>query len=949
MGYDTLPSDDGSWNFLELSNSGSQSGSPSVAFLHSPASRSLSSYGVVTHVGQGGHGLSSSPGSGGFHYNHSPEPLTLPRPPTSSPAQPVSASDQQPRADFPSADQLASLLSYQISDQVNTLDTSSASLGSSAYATNQYIPALADAAGFAQNAQNTTLTDYQLQELTDFCSTNLLSQTLQTENIPTPPRQLGQEQQQQQTISSIPNYLKAGTSIPSWNSVSLPDSQMSKLISHHGSEMNSLSPESLCPAIPVTTGISQSTSSRLITYNQSDVEPLNQLEFSQLRQMLYVGQSVQTDIAQQVVFAQHEQLAQEFWTQQAQELQQLHLSQTPSMTPLVHGATDTVGWVSTSAPAPSETKTSPLHSSSKPILSRLGQSSISINKVRGSSTRVTKKKASHSSSDKLQLSSSAESSSGDDRFVIFTPKSVSTQSDSGGRFNPFECFEAMSATQKGRKGPLAEEVKENALQVRRAGACFCCHSRKVKCDAQLPCKNCIKLTTHLPQAICWRFDDFLGPLFPTLIRSHFRKDNMATFISENIDSFYGDTSHTIHLSSGLAFNAELEVRNVRIFRPVHASSALQHAHLQSANNLLQVSLGNSLPMALDLSENLAVAALSQQEKIKKALRTYVDTIIKEDAYVDTVTERLRGSELPKKILTITRNFYLKTNSPIVKQALYIYTMQYMMMHHLVITDQSLKNLLLAGHIFPASTFHTSRLLNRQIKAILDELMQEEVDKLFRMFTRELKPKARMAWATCLAAFLIFCLFMESTGLSIDNYVITENQISLDNKLRAIPDFSRAVVVKLSRELENLPFRQFAFQFHNIYQTHQLPPSSISSASTSSISTSSSTSSPSSSSPGIASTLPGVTSSVKASFNPLVDDAPLLAGDLDKHARELVTQLRALLSGDSWSELDYLTFDFLIDSIETHPYPKDISLNYTGRLCSKFLLSFQNQNYILTPA
>lgn len=227
-------------------------------------------------------------------------------------------------------------------------------------------------------------------------------------------------------------------------------------------------------------------------------------------------------------------------------------------------------------------------------------------------------------------------------------------------------------------------------------------------------------------------------------------------------------------------------------------------------------------------------------------------------------------------------------------------MQYMMMHHLVFTDQSLKNLLLAGHIFPASTFHTSRLLNRQIKAILDELMQEEVDKLFRMFTRELKPKARMAWATCLAAFLIFCLFMESTGLSIDNYVITENQISLDNKLHASSDFSRAVAVKLSRELENLPFRQFAFQFHNIYQTHQLPPSSVSSASSySTISSSSSTSSPSSSSPSKASAFPGgVTSSVKASFNPLVDDAPLLVGDLDKHARELVNQLRALISGDS---------------------------------------------------
>lgn len=50
-----------------------------------------------------------------------------------------------------------------------------------------------------------------------------------------------------------------------------------------------------------------------------------------------------------------------------------------------------------------------------------------------------------------------------------------------------------------------------------------------------------------------------------------------------------------------------------------------------------------------------------------------------------------------------------------------------------------------------------------------------------------------------------------------------------------------------------------------------------------------------------------------------------------------------------SELDFLAFDQLIDTVEAFPYPRDVGFNYTGRLCSKFLLSFQNQNYIFTPA
>lgn len=58
------------------------------------------------------------------------------------------------------------------------------------------------------------------------------------------------------------------------------------------------------------------------------------------------------------------------------------------------------------------------------------------------------------------------------KFVIMTPNLINQQS---GKPNPFECFEAMRTTQRGRKGPLAHETKESALQVRRLGACFCCH------------------------------------------------------------------------------------------------------------------------------------------------------------------------------------------------------------------------------------------------------------------------------------------------------------------------------------------------------------------------------------------------------------------------------------------------------------------------------------------
>ena len=278
-----------------------------------------------------------------------------------------------------------------------------------------------------------------------------------------------------------------------------------------------------------------------------------------------------------------------------------------------------------------------------------------------------------------------------------------------------------------------------------------------------------------------------------------------------------------------------------------------------------------------------------------------------------------------------------------------------MMHHLTLTTQTLESLPIEGHTLSDSPFQTARLLSRQIKAIIDEMMQADVDKLFRMFARELKPKARTAWATCLAAFLVFCLFMEMTGLSIDYFVIADNEAKIQNRAKLDPRHKRATAIKMSRELENLPFRQFALQFHNIYQTrqaHQAAPSG----------------NPASASPSSSSSASPSAPSVKAAFNPLLDDGPLDSGDLDRHASEFVKQLRTLIDGDNCRffccpagplgdavtnklghELDFLSFNDLIDTNESYPMPRDVSMDYTGRLCSKFLLSFQRESYIYTPA
>lgn len=159
MGHDAIPSDDGSWNFLDHTGSGSQSDSPSVAFLPSPASRSLASYGVVAHMGQGLRGPSSSPG-----HHHSPEPLQMQLPPTSSPAQ-MATGHQPPRSSYsgPAATQLASTLALQFAhqgtDSINSGNSMDVGLNSTTYTESQFSAA---AEQFLQ-LQDAMLFDQQLQ------------------------------------------------------------------------------------------------------------------------------------------------------------------------------------------------------------------------------------------------------------------------------------------------------------------------------------------------------------------------------------------------------------------------------------------------------------------------------------------------------------------------------------------------------------------------------------------------------------------------------------------------------------------------------------------------------------------------------------------------------------------------------------------------------------------
>ncbi|KAK9416210.1 hypothetical protein SUNI508_09790 [Seiridium unicorne] len=537
--------------------------------------------------------------------------------------------------------------------------------------------------------------------------------------------------------------------------------------------------------------------------------------------------------------------------------------------------------ISPGASQPSPTRTR--QPSSSPVLTSIKaeKAPIPIRKIQGKNSKIEKRKAEPAN-----------------KFVIMTPNIINA---SAGKPNPFECFEAMRTTQKGRKGPLANATKEDALEVRRLGACFCCHARKVKCDKERPCKNCTKLTSTIPQIMCWQFQDFLPVLFPDFVRAHFKKDQMAAFFNEHIHSFTVagvEQPCEVELFSGTRFESTLKLRAK--FFTARTNEVLQHWHMNVGMNQLDLQTRDTAPIGIDLENS------SYRDDLRKRTRDYIQKITLEPLYAEQVTDSFRHTSLPQKVLKIVQRFSQRSDSAMVKKALSIYAMHYVLTRHLCITPASIHSLQHTNLLPRNVPWLTPRVLNRQIKSMLDEQLLKEMQLLFDSFSRSLKPKSRKEWAPCLAAFLVLCLFMEAVETAADTFVISQNEINIRNRTK--PEYKREFALRICKEIENMPFKQFAYQFHQVYQTH-----------TKDVST--------------------------KAFNPLLDDSFAEQGELDGPALEMVMGLKGLLQGDSYYELDFLVADPILPNEETHPFPMDISMNYTGRLLARFLLSFHDDRYL----
>lgn len=155
----------------------------------------------------------------------------------------------------------------------------------------------------------------------------------------------------------------------------------------------------------------------------------------------------------------------------------------------------------------------------------------------------------------------------------------------------------------------------------------------------------------MPQIICWQFQDFIPVLFPDFIRGHFRKDQMAKFVSDNVAGFsVGGVEKTceVELFAGARFKSRLTVR--ASFFTAKASDVLQHWHLNSGVNQVELQSRGSAPIGIDMENS------GMREELRRRSRDYIQALASEPVYAEQVTDSIRHTGLPRKVLGIVQRF-----------------------------------------------------------------------------------------------------------------------------------------------------------------------------------------------------------------------------------------------------------------------------------------------------
>lgn len=145
-------------------------------------------------------------------------------------------------------------------------------------------------------------------------------------------------------------------------------------------------------------------------------------------------------------------------------------------------------------------------------------------------------------------------------------------------------------------------------------------------------------------------------LFPDFIRGHFKKDAIASFIGDNVQHFkVGGEEQlcSVELFSGFRFQSTLTLPAT--FFTAKTADILQHWHLNTGVNQIDLQSRGSAPIGINPENH------TQREELKKRAREYIHNLTFEPMYAEQVTDAIRSTTLPCRVLKIVQCFGQRSN------------------------------------------------------------------------------------------------------------------------------------------------------------------------------------------------------------------------------------------------------------------------------------------------
>ncbi|KAH7324047.1 hypothetical protein BKA65DRAFT_511966 [Rhexocercosporidium sp. MPI-PUGE-AT-0058] len=355
-------------------------------------------------------------------------------------------------------------------------------------------------------------------------------------------------------------------------------------------------------------------------------------------------------------------------------------------------------------------------------------------------------------------------------------------------------------THGGRKGALPPATLKKTREVRRVGACWNCWVMKMPCSEGMICQRCEKKGAKSP-ARCNRapFAAYMDTLFPEWIISDFSTEAIKSYIATNTRGFTSQTMDVDVTSWADAFSMTL---SVNYFTPIPDGST-QQTYNDKDGKPLGV---ESLPVGI---LDLDVKVLGDIS-LKK-----IDVIIQGPRFPVQILGH-DSSNFSSLVFEILLDFY---NAMAVKDKL---------IHdcfRLIATIRSINRPVLftspsATHILsqlqvdsPTSQLYSSRILNRQTKALSYHTSRLMTTKVLAQLEKTMRSRDKSLWPNCFAAMLLLTYCMEQMEVLARAHVQAARMGDPESKptVEGEPE-------EYCELVDKGPYAQLSHLFHALYRT-----------------------------------------------------------------------------------------------------------------------------------